>query len=495
MTALYPPDRDQRRAWFAYALATIMAGLLALVPVFGTAAKGAFLAVLVPLVLWAAFSDTERALYVYLAWCWMDGTIRGVFDSAPVMIIARDIVLGLIVLGWGLRRLQTRSSDPLRVPPVSLLVVLFILNALIQVANPFSLGLVQSVAGLKLHFSAIPMLYVGFDIFRRPGQIRALFLFLTLATLVIGMVSLVQYAHGREWTWSHFPGTKSVISQNFNASSGSDLTADDSFKPPGTTSFGGGTGGFVGLVFPLPFALLLLSGHGRRSKIGDAALCVILLLFTVMIFVNGLRSALAPAIFGILLCALLVGGNLRKRALTLAVVSFALGLAGWGISQGLSHGGVTTRFSSTFAHPDKALQDDRQTFFETAGTILANAPLGCGLGRSGAAAGYLGTGSPRTLGFSTFSEAYLGTMIFETGVLGALLIGGIAVTVIRRGLRTLKRLPDPDSQVLAAALLATLLLIGGEFFSAPVLLAPPGSVFFWLFSAILLRQGVRHEPA
>ena len=38
-----------------------MAGLLALVPVFGTAAKGAFIAVLIPLVIWAAFSDTERA--------------------------------------------------------------------------------------------------------------------------------------------------------------------------------------------------------------------------------------------------------------------------------------------------------------------------------------------------------------------------------------------------------------------------------------------------
>jgi hypothetical protein len=498
VTSLNAIGRDQSRAWFALALPTVMAGLLTLVPVFGTAAKGAFLAVLVPLVIWAAFSDTERAVYVYLAWCWMDGTIRGVFDSAPVMIVARDIILGLVVIGWGLRRLQTRSIDPLRVPSISLLVTLFILNALVQVANPFSLGLVQSVAGLKLHFSAIPLLYVGFDVFRRPSQIRALFLFLTLATLVIGMVSLVQYAHGREWTWSHFPGTKTVISQNFNASSGSDLTADDSFKPPGTTSFGGGTGGFVGLVFPLPFALLLLSSRlttGKSGKFGTAALAAILLLFTVMIFVNGLRSALAPAIFGVLLCSFLVRGPLRKRALTLAGVCLALGFAGWGISQSLSHGGVTNRFSSTFSHPDKALQDDRQTFFETAGTILANAPLGCGLGRSGAAAGYLGTGSPRTLGFSTFSEAYLGTMIFETGMFGAMLIGGIAVTVILRGLQTQRRLADPDSQVLAAALLVTLLLIGVEFFSAPVLLAPPGSVFFWLFSAILLRQGGSHEPA
>ena len=492
MTALYTPDQDQKRLWFAFALPVVMACLLALVPALGTASKAPFCLVLIPLVVWAAFTDTERALYVYLAWCWMDGTIRGVFDSAPVMIVARDLILGLIVIGWGLRRLQTRSLDPLTVPPVNLLVILFILNALVQVANPYSLGLVQSLAGLKLHFSAIPLLYLGYDIFRRPSQIRALFLFLTLATLVIGLVSLVQYSQGREWTWSHFPGTKTVISQNFNAVSGNNLAADDSFKPPGTTSFGGGTGGFVGLMFPLPFALLLL--HQRvGGKFGTAMLSGILLLFTIIIFVNGLRSALAPAIFGVLLCSLLVRDHMRKRALALVGACLVLGFSGWVISSNLSHGGVTSRFGSTFSHPDQALHDDRQTFFETAGTILANAPLGCGLGRSGAAAGYLGTGSPRTLGFSTFSEAYLGTMIFETGLLGALLIGGMTIAVLRRGLQTLRRLANPDSQVLAAALLATLVLIFGEFFSAPVLLAPPGSVVFWLFSALLLRQGGRHE--
>lgn len=478
---------------FAFVLPAVMAVLLALVPVLGTSAKVPFLLVLVPLALWTAFADTERALYVYLTWCWMDGTIRGIFDSAPVMIVARDLLLGVIVIGWGLRRLRTRTSDPLRVPPLNLLVVLFVLNALLQIANPSSLGLVQSIAGLKLHFSAVPLLYLGFDLYRRPAQIHSLLLFVTLATLVIGLVSFVQYSHGREWTWSHFPGTKTVISQNFNASSGSALAADDSFKPPGTTNFGGGTGGFVGLVFPVPFALMLLKRPLGFARWGQAALGLILFLFTIIIFVNGLRSAIATAIFGVLLCSLLLTGSSRKRALTATVLCLTLGLTGWIVSQNLSHGGVTNRFGSTFAHPDQALHEDRQTFFETAGTIIANATLGCGLGRSGAAAGYLGTGSPRALGFSTFSEAYLGTMVFETGLPGALLIFSIMLSVLWAGKQKLKQCRLPDDKVLVAALMAVLLLIFGEFFTAPVLLAPPGSVFFWLFSGILLRYGGRYE--
>ena len=480
---------------FALALPMLMACLLALVPILGTSAKVPFLIILVPLIIWTAFADTEHAIYGYLAWCWMDGTIRGVFDSAPVMIVARDLILGLIVLGWGLQRLSTRSRDPIRVPPIHLLVALFCLNALVQIANPYSLGLVQSIAGLKLHFSALPLLYISFDVFRRPAQVRSLLLFLTLATLVIGLVSFVQYTHGREWTWSHFPGTKTVISQNFNAATGSDLAADDSFKPPGTTNFGGGTGAFVGLVFPLPFVLLLLTKQFRLPQWVKAALGAILLLFTIIIFVNGLRSAIATAIVGVIVCSVLVGGKNQKRALTTAALCLGLGFSGWVVSQNLSHGGVTNRFSSTFAHPDRALQDDRQTFFETAGTIIANAPLGCGLGRSGAAAGYLGTGSAHALGFSTFSEAYLGTMIFETGLPGAFLILLIALAVLRAGIQKLKQCQSSDDKVLIAGLLTVVFLIFGEFFSAPILLAPPGSVFFWLFSGIVLRYGECYEPS
>ena len=484
--------RDARRAWFALALPALMAGLLALVPMLGTAAKLPFLLTLLPLFLWAAVRDTERALYVYIAWCWMDGTIRGVFDNAPVMIVARDILLGLTLVGWGLRRLQTRSLDPLRVPPVNLLIILFAVNAVLQIANPYSLGLVQSIGGLKIHLGGIPLLYLGYDVFRRRGQVRSLLVFLTLATLVIGAVSYVQYAHGRDWTWSHFPGSKLVISQNYNPSAGANLTKDDIFKPPGTGGFGGGTGGTVGSVFPLTFALLLLTGRMDLGRRWEAALAAILLAFTVIIFINGLRSAIAAAIAGVLLCTSLVGGRQRARALAVAGACLVLGLAGWSVSQTVTHGGAADRFGSTFAHPQQAVQSDRQTFFEVAGPILLKSPLGCGIGRSGAAAGYLSPGSISSgssggLGFSTFCEAYLGTAIFEMGLLGALLIAAIACAFLWRGWKALLRLQDGDDRVLAAALLTALALVFQACFASPALTTLPGFLFFWLFGGVLLR--------
>ena len=480
------PDQDTRRLWFVLALPAVLAFLVALVPLIGTAAVGPLLLVLVPLVLWAAFRDTERALYVYFAWCWLDGIIRGLLHSDPVSIVARDIVLGMIVVGWGFQRLQNRHRDAIRVPPGTLLVVLFVVNCLLQVLNPDAAGLVQDIGGLKLHLTAIPLLFLGYDVIRRPAQVRSLFLFLTLITLIAGVTSYAQYAHGPSWTWAHFPGSREAIGENLAAgrmTANQGMTA--TFKPPGTSTGGGGAGFLTGFIFPLAFVLPLLSGplhFGRKVK---AALAVVLLAFVVIIFINAVRAALLIAFSGILLCGLLIGGKQRARILAAIALCLVLGGAGFGIAQSISQGGVTDRFASTFADPVDALHKDRRTFFDDAVSITVNSPLGVGLGRVGAAGGRLGSGS--SSGPTGFSEAYLGSIMYETGIIGGLLISGIALFFLAKSYVSLGKLTDPDDKFLAAAITAVFIIIFANFFVTPILLGPPGSVLFWLLGGISLR--------
>ena len=483
-----PIPSSQARAdspWFALALPALMAVLLALVVVIGSAAKIMFLLALVPLLLWAAFQDTEKALYVYLAWCWMDGTIRGLFDASLVATVARDLILLTILLGWGARRLLTRDRDPLRAPPGTLLVVLFVINCLLQVANPNSLGLLSDIAGFKIHLAFLPLLFIGYDVFRRGAQVRNLFLFLTLATMVIGVVSVVQYQHGPAWTYGHFPGSQAIISQNISITDQESDNQVGGFKPPGTTTFGGGTGEFIGLVAPLTFTLLLLS-RDRLSTPARVGMIAILFAFIVMIFLNGVRSALVEAIVGVTLCGLAVGGRSALRVLLVGAVCAALGLGAWSYSLSLSNGHTGDRFATTFADPNRALHDDRQTFFDQFSYLISHAPLGIGLGRTGAAGGQFATDSADLKG-AIFSEAYLGNMIAETGITGGVLIFAIALLFLWRGRVATVSQRDPDDRLLAAGLLAVLGVIVANFFVSPILLGLPGAPLFWVFSAALLR--------
>ena len=481
-------DPDRQRAWFALALPAVMVLLMTLVPLAGKAAFGPIVLTLVPLVLWAAFRDTERALYVYIAWCWMDGTIRGLVDQNAVAIVARDLVLGIVVVGWGLQRLQNRHQNPLRFPPVSLLVTLFVIDCLLQLANPYSLGLIQSIGGLKLHLSAIPLLFIGYDVIRRREQMRALFVFLTLATLVVGLVSFVQYLGGQDWTWAHFPGTKEVISQNMRSMvKGEQISDIASFKPPGTTGFGGGTSIFPAFMFPLTFALSMLSGDLKFSPRVKLCFYAILMAFIVIILINSVRSALVIAFCGVTVTVILIGSRLRARMRTSLIACAVLALGAWTISQSVSQGGVTNRFGSTLSNPTGALQDDRQTFFDNGLNIVSLSPFGVGLGRTGAAGARLGGGGGDTLGFTPFSEAYLGTIIFETGILGAIFITGILIMFMVLGYRAMVRLQEPDDRFLTASILSVFVVIFANFFVSPILLGPPGTVLFWLLGGALLR--------
>ncbi len=363
--------------------------------------------ILIPLVFWTAFRDTERGIYVFFAWCWMDGTIRGLFDSNLVAILSRDIVLFLVAIGWGLQRQRTLKQDPLRIPPGVLVVVMFVVTCLLQVFNPGSAGLLPTLAGLKAHLAPLCLLFIGYDVFRRREQIRAFFLFVTLATLVISLVSLVQYQQGPAWTYAHYPGTKNVISQNISSDENADNIVNSSFKPPGTTTFGGGTNAYVSFTVPMTFALLLLGGKLRFGIGARVVFATILFVFAIALFVNGVRAGLVTSVACVLVATGLAGGRQRAKALVATGICLILGFGAFALSQNVTHGHSAERYGTTFANPVDALHEDRQTLFDQFPDLISQVPFGNGLGKVTPNSGLLLTGTNTgnvMLGQTYFSE-------------------------------------------------------------------------------------------
>ena len=471
---------------YAMAIPAFMAILLALVPVLGMGARPLFLLTLVPLVIWTAFTNTERALYVFVAWCWMDGTIRGVLNAGPIGILARDIVLAIVVIGWAFRRLQTRGADPIRWPPGTYIIALFAINGVLQIMNPYSLGLMQSLAGLKVHLTPLPILFLAYDTIRRKNQVYALLWFLTLGTFVIGSVSLIQYMFGRDWTWAHFPGTKDLILQNAHVmSAGAKVDKSALFRPPGTTSTGGFTGAYVGYVFPLAFALTMMSPKAGVTPVWRSVLIGIVFLFVVFIFINSLRAALADAVVGVVICSFRIGGRLWMRTLLVLMMSVTLALMAWTYSKTISGGVVADRYASMLADPVAAVHSDRRTLFDEFDEVVVQAPMGVGLGRAGAAVGHLGA-ADNSPGFVVFSESHIDFLIFETGIIGAVLLVGTTIMIVFRAFRVFARLRDEDDRIAASSIFSVLLVVVGSLPFICVLGAPPGSILFWLLAGTML---------
>ena len=128
----------------------------------------------------------------------------------------------------------------------------------------------------------------------------------------------------------------------------------------------------------------------------------------------------------------MAGGRIAARAVVAGALCVLLGIIGFNYVSGLSNGQSTDRFATTFNDPDKALHADRATFFDQFDYLVTNAPFGVGIGRVGGAS-QLNSG-PDAAQNAIFSEAYLGNMIAETGIAGALLIFCIAVFFLFRGM-------------------------------------------------------------
>lgn len=479
---------DESRRWFAVALPVTMAILLFLVPIMKTATAVLFLAVLLPLLFYNAFKDPERAFYIYVAWCWMDGTIRGLLGSSSATSLARDLVLAVIISGWIVIRLRTRYDDPVRIPPATLPLALFGILCVLQIANPHAISLMNSLAALKTHLSTIPLYFFAYDVFRRRGQVHSIVLFLVLATAVIGTVSVVQYVMGREWTFAHFPGSDKILDTYYNFASGAQARNMNLFKPPGCVFYGGATGVFLAIVAPLLCALILMPETARRGLHRVWLFAVMGFGYIAGIFINGLRIGVAQAVIGLVALVLVCGGELRKKALTSVIVGVLCAMVAFSLTSALSGGALTHRFSTFFNDPVDALHQDRSTFFEQMMDLAVHSPVGVGLGRNGPAAQFTPADAPReNLGFGAYSESYLGFLILETGLPGAFLIAFAAATFLRHGIRALMRTTDPNDRILASAVLALQVTIVVNFFFGPILVQPPGSVLYWAFAAMLIR--------
>lgn len=475
--------------------ATIGGVFVGIVLFFVGGIKAAVPGVLGILVISLSYKYPRQALYAFIIYVPIGGTITYYLGNSPILQLAKDAFYVPALIGlWQTCRKQ---GLPLIIPQgikiplyivlgCSLLTLLFINGG--QQFNPPSVGLLEKaeteiplgmgILGLKVFLGYVPLIGCAYYLIRDKRDflfLSRLQIVLTLICCVLGFIQYLLLLTGV------CQGTRGLEGNALFVTSlearcyfgGALLYSPDEgvIRLPGT------------FVAPWQWAWFLISSTFFTFATGFTDPSPIWRLVglgsLVTVFINAVISgqrialALVPTCFGILL--LLTGqiGNLKR------FIPIGIGLAlVLGIVMVTNPAVVQERTESFTSRWDASPPQDFivQQFQENWKNV--DGPLGSGLGRA--------TNSARVMGSTKLVETYYPKVLYEVGIVGVLAFLGLVTSLTIISFKTYRSIKNRNFRSYGAALWVFILFISYNTYYYP-LDVDPVAVYYWFFAGVLFK--------
>lgn len=436
----------------------------------------------------ARYTLTLGALMLFLGLA--DGFLKLRFGGLAVTGL-RDVLLFSICAG-ALMRLAVRK-EAISWPPMTALVVAWVVVVLVQLANPANGTLTHSLLALRSHIEWVPLFFFGYAVLRTKRRLFGFLTILLAITAVNGAVSLYQYQAGPEAVAAWGPGYERLINGGGDVAGRTfvDNSGERRLRPPALGSDTGFGGVLAVLAGPAAFVFLML---GRRRRGTQALGAVLSAGVIVAVLTAQVRIALVGLVVGLLAVVVLSATSKRIwQAAAAVATAAALGLAVASFVSGSAGGGVFDRYSTLTSReaPSNTVGYKQGTLALLPETAL-NYPFGQGLGALGPAASI--AGGPASSRYVS-GESEFNFLLVEVGLPGLLVLLVFLLTVIARAVRRLRSEADPEVRLLVSALVAALIAIQVLWFGGPVTAAPPLACYLWLVAGALAYWTTDgHEP-
>lgn len=425
-----------------------------------------------------------RVLFAYLGF---EGFGKVISNYHPAVHVGADLLvlalltktIVLLILG------RLNKDEPL--PPLTVLFLLHWFWFLIAFANPYSLGIVASLAGAKVYVTMLLLFFFAYyEIKKNPGELRTLMGIWVAVATIHAVVGLYQFHIGPASVTRIHPRFAQIWSKY----------GSYAFRPFGLTNLPGLPAIFIFLATPFLFYFFF----SAKSLLTRFLLFWLLPLWSVVAFICQIRSALLKSIVagGVFLIAYLfiaTTGRAGKRRVNLLIGLTAVGLAAVLIPYSLD------QTEKLLPEADRAFERSLSLFDyekvsrarrDTWGRIVNYAtqvPFGAGLSRTGAASGKFKDAikdSRDPFGDVFFTDNFWAATIVDLGIPGSLLLSALIFLIFFRGLRFLRRIKDPSEQLIHLALLCGILGSGLGMYGAEAMLYNPEAAYFWFFSGALI---------
>ena len=417
-----------------------------------------------------------RFLFVYLGF---EGFLKIISSYNPLIHIGIDILSLFLLAGLFLGK-ESRFQRGDGAPPLKYLFAFHLLWFSICVLNPFSLGIVPSLASAKIYVT-MPLLYFsGFYL------IRSLKEFEQIAWIWI----LVLAAHTATSIYQGTVGPSSVLSIHPGYAIPLERLGGPSFRPFGLTHLPGAPSVFIFLTLPLVLYFLFQ----KRSILVKAFLSALIPAASIVLVLCQVRSAILKSLLGSILFVLLnfaVAAKTSVKTLLVrtAVVLLVCVVGAFVVDAYLPKVDEFALNRSLSAFNVNSIRSSRGGFTERFSTYFEMAPFGAGLSRTGAAAEKFREANDSDSYFSGkfFTDNLWLTLQVDLGFPGMIVFSALAFSALLLGFRAVFKLKNPEYRLPAAAISSALLCSALGAFGAEAFLYNPEAAFFWFFSGVLMR--------
>ncbi|WP_375497607.1 hormogonium polysaccharide biosynthesis protein HpsL [uncultured Nostoc sp.] len=457
--------------------------------------KAAVPGVLGIIIISLSYKYPRQALYAFIIYVPIGGTITYYLGNSPILQLAKDAFYVPALIGlWQTCRKQ---GLPLIIPQgikiplyivlgCSLLTLLFINGG--QQFNPPSVGLLEKapqeiplgmgILGLKVFLGYVPLIGCAYYLIRDKRDFLFLSRLQIVLTLICCVLGFIQYlllltgvCQGTRGLEGNALFVTSLEARCYFGGALLYSPEEGVIRLPGT------------FVAPWQWAWFLISSTFFTFATGftdpSAIWRLVGLGSLVTVFINAVISgqrialALVPICFGILL--LLTGqiGNLKR------FIPIGIGLAlVLGIAMVTNPAVVQERTESFTGRWEASPPQDFivQQFQENWKNV--DGPLGSGLGRA--------TNSARVMGETKLVETYYPKVLFEVGIIGVLAFLGLVTSLTIIGFKTYRSIKNRNFRSYGAALWVFILFISYNTYYYP-LDVDPVAVYYWFFAGVLFK--------
>ena len=436
----------------------------------------------------------RRILTIHLIFAYLtiEGFLKMLSSYNRVVHVGMDIVV-LSLAGWLVLEAVVKRRAWLPHLPYARLITFYAMWVALQLLNPYSPGLVPSIAAFKIHLTMIPLYFIAATTFEEPRDVLRFLTGIVVISMLPFIMALVQYAMG--------PASVLDMSPRY----WQNISYFHDWRPFGTSAVPGGSSVFAFIVAPL--AMVLLIQPNARPGLRWMAVIAIALAAGTFI-VSGVRQTFLGCIMSLLTMSALMAARGRGRGAVALAAMMMVGMAVFLGVQTLLRPMATEAVARDTRSPDIWRERDvterlgsvvDTDLYRTARQnpipgIVQRAiryPFGAGLGRTGSAAGAFSAQyerDPRNAALQRevgWSDNFFADMIVETGLPGMIMMTIVLLGLMLHAFRLARSAENQTIAAFAGVMTGFYFAIFVMSWGSQPLMGNPITAYFWLLSGML----------